>query len=165
MERELLLMELISWHLFLGDIWRPGCPQSTWTHVWPLQQGRAAAGQSCRGGNRLGQNAMLIQPHQSQLGFLDSSTSVPSTPRSVLTLSQKGSCGRLGCREGRRRGSSCSFHSCTVPKGNLLRPQSLEPDVAPPSNSSVSVALTLKENVVFHQDSQLTLLNSNFLLY
>lgn len=69
-ERELLLLELISWHLFMGNSWRPGCPQSTWTHVWPLQQGRAAAGQSCRGGNRLGHNVMLVQPHQSQPGFL-----------------------------------------------------------------------------------------------
>lgn len=76
--------------------------------------------------------------------------------RGVLSHSHKGYCERLGCREGRRRGSCCSFHSRTVPKGTLqghgawgqtwhLRAILLSAWPSLP-----------EENVVFHQDSQLT---------
>lgn len=100
-----------------GNSWSPGCPQSTRTHAWPsLQEGRAAAGGSCARREQVGSEGNACAPKPA---WIPPWVTEAHQDNSLLTHSHEGYCERLGCREGRRRGSYCSFHSCTVPKGSL----------------------------------------------
>lgn len=154
-ERQSLLTELISWRLFTQQLETRLPTEHTDTRV-----ARAAGGQSCSGrvragGEQVGSecNARAAPP---QPAWIPPWVPEAHQDRGVLSHSHKGYCERLGCREGRRRGSCCSFHSRTVPKGTLqghgawgqtwhLRAILLSAWPSLP-----------EENVVFHQDSQLT---------
>lgn len=120
-ERQSLLMELISWYLFMGERMATAGAQAAHKAHGHTRGPRCRRAELQRegpvpGGNRLGQKATLV--HQSQPGFLHGCPK--HTKTTVFSPTHmKAYCERLGCREGRRRGSYCSFHSCTVPKGSL----------------------------------------------
>lgn len=158
-ERQSLLTELISWRLFPGERMATAGDQAAHGAHGHARGPRCRRAELQREGPCRGE----------QVGSECNARAAPSQPawippwvpeahqdRGVLSHSHKGYCERLGCREGRRRHSSCSFHSRTVPKGTLqghgawgqtwhLRAILLSVWPSPP-----------EENVVFHQDSQLT---------